>query len=138
MTIGLTTSIAIPNATKVEVADAVFDEDGLVAKVKLRARTAPATDLVSQVVEIEVRDADPSTPATAAASMSQKVARAAAPSGISTAIVQVPQVAITSGYTNLRNAWYGAANSKGARRRAAETQGLADGWIDSSLAGTVS
>lgn len=130
--ITLTTPVPIPNCTRVEVTDVTFDEDNDIAAIRLKARTAPAANLASQVTVIQVKDGNGT-----AAKMSEKVARAATPAGLEDVLVMVPAVNIVNGYTNLKNAWYGAANTKGARRNAAETQGLAAGWIDSSLVGTV-
>lgn len=129
--ITLTAAISIPNVTRVEVLSVDFDEDNSVATVRIVARSPPGPNLVSPVVNIAVQNG-----AATAVTASQKVARAAAPAGLEFALVVVPQVNIPNGFANLLAAWFGAAN-KAARRRAAETQGLADGWIDASLAGAV-
>jgi hypothetical protein len=131
--ITLTTPVAIPNATRLEVADVQFDEDQSIATVTLRLRTPPATDLPGPAIVLYIADGA-GTPQTA----SMKIARAGSPSGIHNAATVVTQVNIVNGFTSLRTAWYAASPStKAARRRAAETQGLADGWIDASLTGSV-
>ncbi|MFL5381304.1 MAG: hypothetical protein ACJ8GN_02135 [Longimicrobiaceae bacterium] len=136
--IGLTVNISIFNLTRVGVVDVDFREDDGVALVKLEARCSTANggdNFRYGTFTIAVVDGL-GTPATA----SQKVVRNATPNiNIYTeAIAVVSQVNIPSGFTNLKNAWFGAANNKAARRAAAETRGLADGWIDASLAGAVS
>ncbi len=59
------------------------------------------------------------------------------PSGFDNAIVVVGEVEIVNGFTNLVTAFRAAANNLGAQRRAVETVGLADGWIDVLLTGAV-
>lgn len=129
--ITLTTPVAIPNGTRVEVTDVQFDEDNNTATVKVRALTAPVTDRKGRALELFIVDGL-GTPETA----SRKVARGPTPSGLDDALVVLTQVNVPLGFTHLRDAWY-AASGKAARRRAAETTGLADGWIDASLAGSV-
>lgn len=133
--IALTTNIAIFNLTRVGVLNVEFDEDANVALVILEAKTSVVNgDVRYAKYQIAVADGL-GTPATA----SQKVARAGSPPNVFTdAIATISQVNIPSGFTNLRTAWYAAANNKAARRAAAETAGLAAGWIDASLTGVVS
>lgn len=132
--ISLTTNIAIFNLTRVGVLDVDFREDDGTAVVTLEAKCSTGNgDFRYSKYQVVVVDGL-GTPATA----SQKIARNGAPANIySDAISLISQVNIPAGFTNLRNAWYGAANTKAARRAAAETQGLAAGWIDASLTGAV-
>lgn len=134
--IALSVNIAIFNLTRVGVLDVVFKEDDLVALVTLEAKTSVANgDVRYQKYTIPVLDG-----AGTSATASQKIARTGSPANIFTdAISIISQVNIPSGYTNLLAAWYNVANTtKALRRAAAETQGLAAGWIDSSLVGVVS
>lgn len=123
----LTTPIAVPNVTRIQVLAVDFDEDAEVAFVTIEARSPPATGLQYAKVRLRVANAP---------AMSHRLARNAEPTDYTNALVLVSQAPIANGYTALAAAWFGAAN-KAARRSAAETQGLASGWIDASLAGTV-
>lgn len=130
--IALTTNIPIFNLTRVGVLAVAFDEDAQVAMVRLEAKTTVANG--------DVRYAEYTIPVVNGPAASQKIARNGASTNIFVdAIVIVSQVIITNGYTNLLAAWYATANTtKALRRAAAETQGLAAGWIDASLVGVVS
>lgn len=130
--IALTVNIPIFNVTRIGVLDVLFEEDNAVAMVRLEAKTTVANG--------DVRYAEYTIPVLNAPSMSQKIARNGAPVNIfRDAISVVSQVSIANGFTNLLAAWYNPANTtKALRRAAAETQGLAAGWIDNSLVGVVS
>lgn len=131
--ITFTTPIPVPNIPRGGVLDVKFDEDNNVASVSFAARSPAGPNKVYEVYTIAVVDGD-GTPA----HKSQRLNVNGTSVTYRDLLVLETQIEIPNGFTNLRNAWFGAGAGRAARQRAAETQGLADGWLAAALGGVVS
>jgi hypothetical protein len=96
--------------------------------IQIEMRTPPASDLVVSRKVIQVRNGT-----------SDRVSRNSSPAvgtPLEDLMILAPgAVSTPTGYDQAISAWKAGANP-GARKAALETEGLARGWIDSSLTGT--
>lgn len=123
MTIALNTPIQIPNLNRIKITRVNFDED--MQSATLHARGVCVGGVEVGPWSIIVRNGD-----------CQGITRSQVAAHVNS-VVTSNAVSVASGYDNLFAAWKGG-NTHNARMEACETQGLADGWIDVSLAGVVS
>ena len=123
----LTTPYAVQNGQRLLAAAVVPSDDRDTIALDVELRTAAGSDLVISRRRVVVRNG-----------RSDRVSRAALPLGaaMEDALTVTQDVQPTpAGFTNAFNAWRAPGN-KAARSNALLAAGLADGWIDSSLAGT--
>ncbi len=121
--IALTTPVAIPNITRIELLGVSFVDDASIAVVRIAVRSAPAGNRVREI-ELTVRNG-----------VSLGLAVNATPRHWNDSVETGP-VTTPTGYDTLEAAYSGG--TKPARKRAVESALLTLGVIGASLAGTVS
>lgn len=136
MPLVLTNSINPRNITRIDVDRVIWKDadpptvpdDYAIVVLNLTANNGA----VHSQVFLEIRDGEtPPTPLPAGWASSKQtgtIKRNATPLGYLDLVVQ-GRANILNAYTNLWNAFRGAANNKGARRTALLNQGITDGWI---------
>lgn len=131
MSLTFTTAVPMNDITKLQVVSVDFSREAEgVAVVLLHALLSCGKIYGEYRIQIGDDTADP-----AISSMKIKLNASRHCLGDALAIDSV--LTLTGAYANLKSAWFSAQDSLAARKLAAETAGLADGWIDSSLTGTV-
>ena len=123
MTVALTTPIQIPNITRIHVLRCDADDTNQMAVMSIEARSTSGLLLGSATVQV-------------GNGPSVELDRNPVPIGTMDNFVQT-RITIVGAYDRVAAVLDGSGN-RAAKLRALETLGLADGWLGSGLAGTVS
>lgn len=124
MAITLTTPIAVPNITRIKVADVLLFDSANVAKINVEALSTPANGR-RKSFQLEVANGK-----------SQSIAKNVASTQFDDDVVYSGRIDTATGYDQVEAAYRSGAN-KAAAYRAVETALLALGVIDATLTGTV-